>query len=145
MGINNEGRAAIAKRENSVMLLEDNYKKTYNGFDPESDEAYIIMSNFTSSNVDQSASMASMIQNEYKHRCGRLDKGVHRQSLWVLWRTEMPAVLTELGYITNLDEEKFLGSDLGQRYLAVSIFNAIRKYKDEVEGNVKNTMMNWSC
>ncbi len=137
MGINNEGRAAIAKRENSAMLLEDNYKKTYNGFDPESDEAYIIMSNFTSSNVDQSASMASKIQGEYKHRCGLTDKGVHRQSIWVLWRTEMPAVLTELGYITNLDEEKFLGSELGQNYLATSIFIAIRKYKDELEGNVK--------
>jgi N-acetylmuramoyl-L-alanine amidase len=137
MGINNEGRAAIAKRENSAMLLEDNYKKTYNGFDPESDEAYIIMSNFTSANVDQSASMAAKIQHEYKSRCGRLEKGVHRQSLWVLWRTEMPAVLTELGYITNLEEEKFLASEKGQNYLATSIFLAIRKYKDELEGNTK--------
>jgi N-acetylmuramoyl-L-alanine amidase len=137
MGINNEGRAAIAKRENSSMLLEDNYKKTYNGFDPESDEAYIIMSNFTSANVDQSASMAAKIQHEYKHRCGRLEKGVHRQSLWVLWRTEMPAVLTELGYITNSDEEQFLASEKGQNYLATSIFLAIRKYKDELEGTTK--------
>jgi N-acetylmuramoyl-L-alanine amidase len=137
MGINNEGRAAIAKRENSSMLLEDNYKKTYNGFDPESDEAYIIMSNFTSANVDQSASMANKIQHEYKHRCARLDKGVHRQSIWVLWRTEMPAVLTELGYITNMEEEKFLASEMGQNYLATSMFIAIRKYKDEIEGVTK--------
>jgi N-acetylmuramoyl-L-alanine amidase len=137
MGINNEGRAAIAKRENSAMLLEDNYKKTYNGFDPESDEAYIIMSTFTSANVDQSASMAAKIQSEYQNKCGRFEKGVHRQSLWVLWRTEMPAVLTELGYITNLSEEKFLASEKGQDYLAASIFIAIRKYKDELEGTVK--------
>jgi N-acetylmuramoyl-L-alanine amidase len=137
MGINNEGRAAIAKRENSSMLLEDNYKKTYNGFDPESDEAYIIMSTFTSANVDQSASMASKIQGEYKSRCGRFDKGVHRQSIWVLWRTEMPSVLTELGYITNTEEEKFLASEKGQDYLAASIFIAIRKYKDELEGTTK--------
>jgi N-acetylmuramoyl-L-alanine amidase len=137
MGINNEGRAAIAKRENSSMLLEDNYKKTYNGFDPESDEAYIIMSTFTSANVDQSASMAAKIQGEYKSRCTRFDKGVHRQSIWVLWRTEMPSVLTELGYITNMEEEKFLASEKGQDYLAASIFIAIRKYKDELEGNTK--------
>jgi N-acetylmuramoyl-L-alanine amidase len=137
MGINNEGRAAIAKRENSSMLLEENYKKTYNGFDPESDEAYIIMSTFTSANVDQSASMAAKIQSEYKSRCGRFDKGVHRQSIWVLWRTEMPSVLTELGYITNAEEEKFLASEKGQDYLAASIFIAIRKYKDEIEGTVK--------
>jgi N-acetylmuramoyl-L-alanine amidase len=137
MGINNEGRAAIAKRENSSMLLEDNYKKTYNGFDPESDEAYIIMSTFTSANVDQSASMAAKIQGEYKSRCARFDKGVHRQSIWVLWRTEMPSVLTELGYITNMEEEKFLASEKGQDYLAASIFIAIRKYKDELEGTTK--------
>jgi len=135
MGIKNEkGKMAVAMRENAPILLEDNYKQKYQGFDPESEESYIIMSNYTSAYVLQSAKLAMKIQQEYKTKAGRIDKGVHRQSIWVLWRTSMPSVLTEIGYLTNPNEEKFLGSELGQKYIAACIFNAVRKYKAEVEG-----------
>jgi N-acetylmuramoyl-L-alanine amidase len=67
----------------------------------------------------------------------RTDKGVKRASLWVLWRTYMPSVLTEIGYLTNLEEERFLGSPKGQDYVASSLFKAFREYKDEIEGDVK--------
>ena len=135
MGIKNErGNMEVAKRENAVMLLEENYKKTYNGFDPNSDEAYIIMSIFTGAFVEQSAIFASKIQTEYAKKAGRIDKGVHRQSIWVLWRTAMPSILTEVGFLTNPEEEKFLGSDKGQRYLSTALFRALRNYKNEVEG-----------
>lgn len=139
MGLKNEeGKMKVAQRENSAILLEDNYEKKYQGFDPDSEESYIIMSNYTSGYVIQSAGLALKIQEQYSKKAGRVDKGVHRQSIWVLWRTAMPSVLTEIGYLTNPQEEVFLGSEKGQNYLASSLFRAFRKYKDEQEG-VKTT------
>lgn len=139
MGLKNEeGKMKVAQRENSAMLLEDNYEKKYNGFDPNSEESYIIMSNYTSSYVIQSASLALKIQEQYFTKAGRVDKGVHRQSIWVLWRTSMPSVLTEIGYLTNPEEEKFLGSGKGQEYMAACLFRAFRKYKDDQEGVKKS-------
>lgn len=139
MGLKNEeGKMKVAQRENSAMLLEDNYETKYKGFDPNSEESYIIMSNYTSSYVIQSAGLALKIQEQYSKKAGRVDKGVHRQSIWVLWRTSMPSVLTEIGYLTNPNEEKFLGSEKGKTYLAACLFRAFRKYKDEQEG-VKKT------
>jgi len=138
MGIKNEkGKLDVAKTENSAILLEDNYVKKYNGFDPNSDESYIIMSMFTDAYLTQSLSFASKIQKQYGTRTGRVDKGVKRASLWVLWRTYMPSVLTEMGFLTNPEEEAFLGSTKGQDYIASGIFRAFREYKDEIEGVVK--------
>lgn len=138
MGISNEkGKLNTAKRENASMLLEDNYQKTYNGFDPQSDEAYIVMSLWTGAFVGQSADLASKIQAEYTKKAGRVDKGVQRQSIWVLWRTAMPSILTEVGFLTNPEEEKFLGSEKGQKYMASALFRAVRSYKDEAEGVTK--------
>jgi N-acetylmuramoyl-L-alanine amidase len=138
MGLKNEeGKMKVATRENSAILLEDDYEKKYAGFDPESEESYIIMSNYTTAYVIQSASLAMKIQDEYIKKAGRIDKGVHRQSIWVLWRTAMPSILTEIGYLTNPLEEGFLGSATGQDYLAKSIFRGLRKYKDDVEGTKK--------
>ena len=135
MGIKNEkGKLDVAKRENSAILLEDDYVKKYNGFDPNSDESYIIMSMFTDTYLNQSLSFASKAQKQYNSKAGRVDKGVKRESLWVLWRTYMPSVLTEIGYLTNVQEEQFLGSVKGQDYIASGLFRAFRDYKDEVEG-----------
>jgi N-acetylmuramoyl-L-alanine amidase len=138
MGIKNEkGKLDVAKRENSAMLLEDNYVKKYNGFDPNSDESYIIMSMFNDAYLTQSLSFASKVQRQYGTKAGRVDKGVKRASLWVLWRTYMPSVLTEIGFLTNPEEEHFLGSVKGQDYIASGIFRAFREYKDELEGLFK--------
>ena len=138
MGLKNEvGQMKVAQRENSAILLEDNYETKYQGFDPDSEESYIIMSNYTSGYVIQSAGLAIKIQDEYSKKAGRVDKGVHRQSIWVLWRTAMPSILTEIGYLTNPQEEKFLGSEKGQDYMASCLFRSFRKYKDEQEGTKK--------
>lgn len=135
MGLKNEeGKMKVATRENSAIFYEDDYEKKYGGFDPESEESYIIMSNYTSAYVIQSANLAVKLQEEYATKAGRIDKGVHRQSIWVLWRTSMPSVLTEIGYLTNPLEEKFLGSEKGQDYLAKALFRGLRRYKDELEG-----------
>lgn len=135
MGIKNEsGKLNIAKRENSAILLEDDYVKKYEGFDPNSDESYIIMSMFADTYLDQSLNFASKVQTQYRERIGRNDKGVKRASLWVLWRTYMPSVLTEIGYLTNKEEERFLASNKGQEYIASGLFRAFRDYKNELEG-----------
>jgi len=137
MGIKNEkGKLDIAKRENSAILLEDNYVKKYDGFDPNSDESYIIMSMFADTYLNQSLDFASKTQKQYK-KAARVDKGVKRASLWVLWRTYMPSVLTEIGYLTNVEEENFLGSEKGQDYVASGIFRSFRDYKDEIEGTTR--------
>lgn len=134
MGIKNEeGKMQVAMRENAAIYLEDNYEKKYEGFDPDSEESYIIMSNFTSALVIKSAILAAKMQEDFRNFAGRIDKGVHRQSIWVLWRTSMPSVLTELGYLTNPAEEKFLASEIGQDYLAKCITRSIRRYKAEME------------
>jgi len=136
MGVKNEqGNLNIAKRENSAILLEDNYVEKYEGFDPNSDESYIIMSMFADTYLDHSLSFATKIQKQYCQKAGRCDRGVKRASLWVLWRTYMPSVLTEIGYLTNPEEEHFLGSDKGQTYIASGLFRAFREYKDDIEGN----------
>jgi len=134
MGLKNEdGKMQVASRENSVMLLEDQYEKTYQGFDPEKEESYIIMSNYTQSYVLQSAMLGKHIQEAYGNLAGRIDKGVHRQSIWVLWRTAMPSVLTEIGYLTNPKEECFLGHKNGQYRLAWAIFSGFCNYKNTLE------------
>ena len=136
MGLKNEeGKMKVATRENSAIFYEDDYEKKYGGFDPESIESYIIMSNYTSAYVIQSANLAVKIQAEYIKKAGRIDKGVHRQSIWVLWRTSMPSILTEIGYLTNPLEEQFLGSEKGQEYLAKALFRGLRNYKDELAAN----------
>jgi N-acetylmuramoyl-L-alanine amidase len=138
MGIKNEqGKLDVATRENSAILLEDNYVQKYDGFDPNSVESYIIMSMFSDNYIDQSLNFASKVQKQYATKAGRVDKGVNRASLWVLWRTYMPSVLTEIGFLTNPKEELFLGSTKGQEYIASSLFRAFREYKDEIEGSVK--------
>lgn len=138
MGIKNEkGKLDIAKRENSAILLEDNYVKKYDGFNPNSDESYIIMSMFADTYLNQSLNFASKTQKQYGKQAARVDKGVKRASLWVLWRTYMPSVLTEIGYLSNREEEKFLASEKGQDDIASSIFRSFRDYKDELEGTPK--------
>ena len=138
MGIKNEkGKLDVAKRENASILLEDNYVQKYQGFDPNSDESYIIMSMFNDTYLNQSLSFASKAQKQYSTKAGRDDHGVKRASLWVLWRTYMPSVLTEIGYLTNKREELFLGSDKGQDYISSSLFRAFREYKDDIEGTSK--------
>ncbi len=138
MGIKNEkGKLDVAKRENASILLEDDYVKKYDGFDPNSDESYIIMSMFNDTYLNQSLSFAAKAQKQYATKAGRDDHGVKRASLWVLWRTYMPSVLTEIGYLTNKREELFLGSEKGQDYIAAGLFRAFREYKDDLEGTTK--------
>lgn len=122
----------VAKRENSVLLLEEGNKETYQGFDPTSPESYIMFEFMQSKYVDQSVEIAYYIQKEFVE-IKRLDRGVRQAIFWVLHQVKMPSILVELGFITNPSEEKFLISSEGQNKMANCIFSAFEKYKHEYD------------
>lgn len=122
----------VAKRENSSILLEENHDNKYEGFDPDSDESYIIFNLMQSSYLEQSLNFAAKIQAQFK-AAGRKDRGVRQAGFLVLWRTAMPSVLIEAGFLSNPEEEKFLADEKNQKILAESIFNAFKEYKKEVD------------
>ena len=123
----------VAMRENSVIALEDDYKVTYQGFDPNSSESYIIFEISQSAHLDQSVDFASYVQNELHKTADRVDRGVRQAGFLVLARTSMPAALVELDFICNPVEEGFLGSKKGQNKMALAIFNAFKKYKGSLD------------
>jgi N-acetylmuramoyl-L-alanine amidase len=123
----------VAMKENEVILLENDYSTTYEGFDPKSPESYIMFTLMQNIFLEQSTSLASQIQNQYKTRINRLDRGVKQAGFWVLFMTTMPSVLTETGFITHTEEEKFLNSKEGQDKIASSIFKACSDYINEIE------------
>ena len=123
----------VAQKENSVIYLEDNYEENYDGFDPYSPESIIAFSLSQTTYLDQSILMAQKIQNQFRERVKRVDRGVKQTPLWVTRATSMPSVLVELGFISNNDEEDFLNSDNGQSYMASAIFRAVKEYKQELE------------
>jgi len=131
MGLSKEAsNLEVAQRENSVILYEDNYQQRYEGFDPNSAESYIMFELMQDINMEQSITLASSIQNNIVSR-KRLDRGVRQAPYWVLHRTSMPSVLVELGFISNVEEEKYLKSEKGQTELANSIYEAIIRYKND--------------
>lgn len=124
-----EENLAVAKRENSVILLEDDYSTKYGGFDPNSPESYIIFEFMTNKYMEQSLDFAGLVQKEFKSRANRVDRGVRQAGFLVLRKTSMPAVLIELGFINNPTEAAFLTSKAGQEKMAESIYFGFRKYK----------------
>lgn len=121
----------VAKRENSVMLLEDD-KEIYQGFDPTSPDSYIMFELMQSTYIDLSIQLAGFVQSEFT-QAGRSDRGVRQAGFWVLHQVKMPSVLVELGFISNTNEEAFLSSDAGQKKLADCIVSAFAKYKHEYD------------
>ena len=121
----------VAKRENSVMLLEDD-KEVYQGFDPRSPDSYIMFELMQSTYIDLSIQLADFVQTEFT-QAGRSDRGVRQAGFWVLHQVKMPSVLVELGFISNKNEELYLGSEAGQKKLANCIVKAFGKYKHEYD------------
>jgi N-acetylmuramoyl-L-alanine amidase len=128
-----KGNLDVAKRENAAILYEEDYKKKYEGFDPSSDEANIIFNMYQNAFLEQSLSYASKVQSEFKKNKNLTDKGVKQAGFLVLWKTSMPSVLIETGFLTNAEEEKYLGSQKGQDQIAFAIYKAFKNYKAEVE------------
>ena len=121
----------VAKRENSVILIEKDYKQRYAGFDPKSSESYIMFELMQDKNMAKSVDLAKLIQSEVCAVSGRVNKGVHQAGFLVLRETSMPSCLIELGFITTPDEEQFLNSADGQNLMAKGIYNAFLKYKKQ--------------
>ena len=129
MGTKNEGRNfEVAKRENSVILLEENYKEIYQGFDPNSPKVNIMFEIMQEAYQESSIFLAETLEEQFDKRAGRKSRGVKQSSLWVLWNTAMPSVLIEIGYLTNPKEERELSTDKVQDYIASAIFRSVRDY-----------------
>lgn len=132
----------VAKRENSVILLENDHSTRYENFDPESPESYIIFSLMQNLYLTQSIEFASYVQKQFKTRASRKDRGVKQQGLLVLAQTSMPGVLVETGFISNPKEEAYLSSAYGQDIIASAIFRAFRDYKNNIESKSVFTQEN---
>lgn len=132
LGFNSMANQDVAMRENASILLEDNYEENYDGFDPNDPSTYIVFKYLKKMYRDQSIKLASYMQAEYA-RSGRVNRGVKELPLAVLKTAGMPAVLTEVGFISNSDEERYMLSSQGQQEIVDNIFNAINTYRKNME------------
>jgi N-acetylmuramoyl-L-alanine amidase len=124
----------VAKKENSVILLEDNFKDTYQGFDPNKPESLIGLTILQEENLNNSIILATEIQDNFTNNLKRNSRGIKQQPLWVLDAVYMPSVLIELGFLSNKEEGEFLNSEEGQDQMALQIANAIVEYKKKYFG-----------
>ncbi len=135
MGLHkSQSNLEVAKKENAAILFEDNYSASYDGFDPNSPEANIIFSLFQNAYLDQSLDLAAKIQKHFRNNIKSIDRGVKQAGFLVLYKTTMPAILLEAGFVSNAKEEAFLMSEKGKNEIARSIFDAFKEYKFKVEG-----------
>ena len=126
----------VAQRENSVILIEKNYKETYQGFDPNSAESYIIFEFMQDKNMQRSVDLATFIQNKTCQAADRPSRGVKQAGFLVLRETSMPSCLVELGFITTPAEEKLLNEDVTIDNIAKGIYNAFVEYKKKYDNNI---------
>lgn len=123
----------VAKKENAVILLEDNYNTTYEGFDPNLPESYIMFELVQDEYLEQSVMLASDIQNQFRNSAKRIDRSVKQAGFLVLRRTTMPSVLVEAGFLSNAAERKYMLSEAGKTNLSMAIFSAFEAYKKRIE------------
>ncbi len=119
-------------KENEEIIKDKNYKKK-GSYDPTDPEEAILLSLYKSLYRSKSLALASYIQKNYTEVNKRVNRGVKEQGLLILQRAAMPSVLTEIGFISNSDEEKYINSDEGQEEIVMAIVNAVKQYKKEVE------------
>ncbi len=132
----------VAKKENAAILYEDDYEETYGGFDPNSPEAHIIFSLYQNAYLEQSLSMASLVQDQFRERARRPDRGVKQAGFLILYHVTMPGILVETGFLSNPREEEYLMSESGQAHIASAIFRAFRDYKEYQDGLAKARLQN---
>ncbi len=122
----------VAKRENSVITLESDYRSHYQGFDPNSSESYIMFEYMQDKNMENSVKLAKYIQRNVCSTACRQDKGVHQAGFLVLRETSMPSCLIELGFISTPEEERDLNDPIVQDRLAYGIFQGFQNYRGKV-------------
>lgn len=129
-----EANMRVAQKENAAILMEDGHELKYDGYDPNDPESMIALGLLQNTHMDQSLLLSSLIQKQFRERVGRPDRGVKQAGFLVISYTTMPAVLVELGFLTNATEEEFLQGELGQDYMASAVYRAFKEYKDSMEG-----------
>ena len=138
MGVEkSEASIALAKKENADILLEKDFETNYSGFDPNSPEAFIVFSLYSSAYLNWSTILASKVQKHLVSNTKFTDRNVRQGALFVLYKVAMPSILIELGFISNVEEEKYLIREENQELMAVSIYNALVEYKNLIEGTSK--------
>lgn len=129
----NQENLEVAKRENAVILLEDNYKKNYGGFDPNSPQAHIIMTSVQNNYLENSLRLAMLIDKQFNERLHRPTRGIKQAGFVVLRRVACTSILVELGYMTNDEEIDYMTDSWNQTLIASAIYRAFRDFKKEVE------------
>ncbi len=134
----NKTNFEVAKKENSVIFMEDDYEKNYAGFDPNSPESVMSILLSQEEYLDQSIQLAGLIQKNFANKLKRKNRKVKQAGFIVLHQTVMPSVLVELGFLTNKKEGAYLNSKKGQQQMSKSIVDAILEYKKAIDKNVGN-------
>ena len=130
MGLHkSEENLEVAKTENAALLMEEDYKDQYDGFDPNMDEDYIMLNMFQSANIEQSLGFSQLLQDQMQSTAKMYDRGVRQAGFVVLYLTAMPGVLLEIGFLSNPGEEKFLLKKSNQEKIAKAIVEALKIYK----------------
>jgi N-acetylmuramoyl-L-alanine amidase len=138
MGLDKSGsNMEVAMRENAVITYEDDYASKYEGYDPRSPESFIIFSLLQNAHLEQSLQMAARVQDELGNRPIKLNRGVKQAGFLVLWRTAMPSVLIEMGYISNEEDERLLNKKETRVAIAHAIFRAFKSYKTYYDHDLK--------
>ena len=140
LGLHNaERNLEVAKRENDVVFMEEDYEQNY-GFDPNSPAGHIMMSAFQNSNLEQSILFAEKIETHIKLQTPHRSRGVKQAGFHVLREVSMPSVLLETGYLTSKKDEEFLSNEQGQNYIASAIVNALSDFKSQVETGIQQVV-----
>lgn len=132
----NQRNFEIAKKENEVIFLEEDYKSHYDGFDPNSPESFIGLTLMQEDYLDQSTQLARLVQDNFTKTLNRTDRGVKQAGFWVLHNTYMPSVLVETGFLTYKPEGIYLNSAKGQSEISLSIYKGVIDYKMILDRNV---------
>ena len=133
-----EANLDVAMRENAVMKLEQDYQTTYEGFDPNSIDSYIMFELMQNQYMDQSLLFASYVQTRLVDELKLDDRGVRQAAFWVLLKSACPSVLVEMGFLSNKEEEKYLASDKGKREITEAVFGAFQQYYNTLTAGGKN-------
>ena len=127
----------VVRRENSVILLEDDYKTNYQGFNPSDPESYIFMQLMQNAYLEQSLLFASMVSQHLEGGPIKANRGISQNPFYVLWKTSMPSVLVELGFISNDADLSELRKESSRKELADCLFEAFKEYKAQYDSTVK--------
>ncbi len=129
-----EANMKVAQKENASILMEEGHELKYDGYDPSDPESMIALSLRQNAYLDHSLQLSALVQEQFKERVGRADRGVKQAGFLVISYTTMPAILVELGFLSNHKEEDFLQGTEGQDYMASAIYRAFKQYKAQMEG-----------